>query len=214
MRRPGFRRIGARAQRHFRRGAAKPARYRIAGSLRRAEGGLRVHRRREERRGELSAGPVGPRSGGCGLLPGLALRCARHPEKDFADCGAGRVPPCGGERSPCGSRAHPDQSPDGADRRSAPRLTPREKQIVHQICEGLKNKEIAEALSITAGTVKVHLMHIFEKTGVKDRFELAIQGRKLLGLDSSAIPKMGPGSENLPGTRAKVHAPAGRITRE
>jgi len=27
----------------------------------------------------------------------------------------------------------------------------------------------------------VHLMHIFEKTGVKDRFELAVQGRRLLG---------------------------------
>lgn len=92
----------------------------------------------------------------------------------------------------------PEQSADGADRRSAPRLTPREKQIVHQICEGHKNKEIAQALSITAGTVKVHLMHIFEKTGVKDRFELAIQGRKLLGLDTSTIPKMGPASENLP----------------
>jgi two-component system nitrate/nitrite response regulator NarL len=98
----------------------------------------------------------------------------------------------------------PEHSGENGDRRSAPRLTPREKQIVHQICEGQKNKEIAEALSITAGTVKVHLMHIFEKTGVKDRFELAIQGRKLLGLDGSfvpqpvpqMIPRMGPTSED------------------
>jgi len=30
-------------------------------------------------------------------------------------------------------------------------------------------------------------MHIFEKTGVKDRFELAVQGRKLLGLDVPAV---------------------------
>jgi two-component system nitrate/nitrite response regulator NarL len=71
------------------------------------------------------------------------------------------------------------------DRRSAPRLTPREKEIVHHVCGGLKNKEIAEALSITAGTVKVHLMHIFEKTGVKDRFELAVLGRRLLGTDTT-----------------------------
>jgi len=69
------------------------------------------------------------------------------------------------------------------DRRSAPRLTPREKEIVHHVCGGLKNKEIAEALTITPGTVKVHLMHIFEKTGVKDRFELAVLGRRLLGTD-------------------------------
>jgi two-component system nitrate/nitrite response regulator NarL len=69
------------------------------------------------------------------------------------------------------------------DRRSAPRLTPREKDIVHHVCGGLKNKEIADALAITPGTVKVHLMHIFEKTGVKDRFELAVQGRRLLGTE-------------------------------
>jgi two-component system, NarL family, nitrate/nitrite response regulator NarL len=92
---------------------------------------------------------------------------------------------------------------DGTERRSAPRLTPREKQIVQQICEGLKNKEIAEALSITAGTVKVHLMHVFEKTGVKDRFELAIQGRKLLGLDAPGVPKQGPHSADLPEAELK-----------
>jgi two-component system, NarL family, nitrate/nitrite response regulator NarL len=61
------------------------------------------------------------------------------------------------------------------------RLTPRERDIVLQVCGGLKNREIAEALTITPGTVKVHLMHIFEKTGVKDRFELAVHGRRLLG---------------------------------
>ncbi len=71
----------------------------------------------------------------------------------------------------------------GLDRRSTPRLTPREKEIVHHVCGGLKNKEIAEALAITPGTVKVHLMHIFEKTGVKDRFELAVHGRRLLGIE-------------------------------
>jgi two-component system, NarL family, nitrate/nitrite response regulator NarL len=76
-----------------------------------------------------------------------------------------------------------DPSLSALDRRSAPRLTPREKDIVQHVCSGLKNKEIAEALAITAGTVKVHLMHIFEKTGVKDRFELAVQGRRLLGTE-------------------------------
>ena len=76
-----------------------------------------------------------------------------------------------------------DHALGSLDRRSAPRLTPREKEIVHHVCAGLKNKEIAEALSITPGTVKVHLMHIFEKTGVKDRFELAVHGRRMLGAE-------------------------------
>lgn len=75
----------------------------------------------------------------------------------------------------------PDPALGGDERRTSPRLTPRERDIVHHVCGGLKNKEIAQALSITAGTVKVHLMHIFEKTGVKDRFELAVYGRRLLG---------------------------------
>jgi DNA-binding NarL/FixJ family response regulator len=80
----------------------------------------------------------------------------------------------------------PAQTVDAAERRGALRLTPREREIVHHVCGGLKNKEIASALSITPGTVKVHLMHIFEKTGVKDRFELAVHGRKLLGIDHAS----------------------------
>lgn len=68
-------------------------------------------------------------------------------------------------------------------RRQSPRLTPREREIVRCLCRGMRNKEIAVELSITPGTVKVHLMHVFEKTGVKDRFELAVHGRRLLGLD-------------------------------
>lgn len=66
-------------------------------------------------------------------------------------------------------------------RNSAVRITPREREIIEFVCRGMKNKEIAAALSITPGTVKVHLMHIFEKTGVKDRFQLALQGRQILG---------------------------------
>ncbi len=68
-------------------------------------------------------------------------------------------------------------------RKSQARLTPREREIVRAVCRGMKNKEVAELLHITPGTVKVHLMHIFEKTGVKDRFELAVQGPKLLGFE-------------------------------
>lgn len=70
------------------------------------------------------------------------------------------------------------------NRRSTPRLTPREEEILTLVMRGMKNKQIADSLSITTGTVKVHLMHIFEKTGVKDRFELAMYGRKIRGLST------------------------------
>jgi two-component system nitrate/nitrite response regulator NarP len=68
-----------------------------------------------------------------------------------------------------------------AMRRHVPRLTPREREIIDLVARGMKNREIAEELRITAGTVKVHLMHIFEKTGARDRYELAIHGSRLLG---------------------------------
>jgi len=55
-------------------------------------------------------------------------------------------------------------------------LTRREGQLVVLLTEGLKNKEIAVALCISEGTVKVYLSRLFQKLGVKDRFELAIYG--------------------------------------
>jgi len=70
-------------------------------------------------------------------------------------------------------------------RKEASRLTPREKEVVRLICRGMKNKQIAENLNIMAGTVKVHLMHIFEKTGLQDRLALAVHGRELVGIESN-----------------------------
>lgn len=66
-------------------------------------------------------------------------------------------------------------------RRGNPTLTPRERGVVELVAQGLKNREIAAALGITPGTVKVHLMHIFEKTTAKDRYELALQAPRILG---------------------------------
>jgi len=73
------------------------------------------------------------------------------------------------------------QAAEFLHRKEASRLTPREKQIVALICRGMKNKQIAENLRITPGTVKVHLMHIFEKTGLKDRLALAVHAGELVG---------------------------------
>ncbi|MCX6621424.1 MAG: response regulator transcription factor, partial [Acidobacteria bacterium] len=61
-------------------------------------------------------------------------------------------------------------------------LTPREKQVADQIELGLTNKEIGEQLGISPGTVKIHLKHIFEKTGVRGRYGLALTGMREKGL--------------------------------
>jgi DNA-binding NarL/FixJ family response regulator len=52
----------------------------------------------------------------------------------------------------------------------------RQGQLITLVSQGLKNKEIASIMSITEGTVKVYLSRLFEKMGVKDRFELALLG--------------------------------------
>jgi len=87
-------------------------------------------------------------------------------------------------------RSLPDIGRGAMDQKPLPRLTPREQAIARLVCKGMKNKEIAEVLSITAGTVKVHLMHIFEKAGVNDRFELAMRGRKLLSPESTVFARL------------------------
>jgi DNA-binding NarL/FixJ family response regulator len=81
--------------------------------------------------------------------------------------------------------ANPADMPGCPDRRRAPRLTPRERQILGLVAKGFKNQQIGQALAISPGTVKVHLMHVFEKTGARDRFELALRSRKLLEGDAA-----------------------------
>jgi DNA-binding NarL/FixJ family response regulator len=51
-------------------------------------------------------------------------------------------------------------------------LTPRELQIAQMMAKGMHNKEIAEKLSITEGTAKNHLHHVYEKLKVDGRMAL------------------------------------------
>ncbi|MFB3917856.1 MAG: response regulator [Terriglobales bacterium] len=57
---------------------------------------------------------------------------------------------------------------------SLARLSDRERQIAFLIARGLKNRDIANELSISENTVKRHLQSIFSKTGTRDRLELAV----------------------------------------
>lgn len=63
-----------------------------------------------------------------------------------------------------------------SERNTRSDLTVRERQVFELVEQGLKNKEIARELGIRPGTVKIHLKHIFEKTGVRGRYGLALSG--------------------------------------
>lgn len=56
-------------------------------------------------------------------------------------------------------------------------LTPRELDLVRLVVSGLRNKEIAAEMSITEGTVKMHLHNIYEKLEIGSRTELALYAR-------------------------------------
>jgi len=53
-------------------------------------------------------------------------------------------------------------------------LTPREREVVLLIGEGVNNKKIASRLTITEHTVKAHLTTIFRKLGLSGRVQLAL----------------------------------------
>lgn len=53
-------------------------------------------------------------------------------------------------------------------------LTPRETEIVQMVAQGLRNRAIGERLSISEGTVKIHLHNIYEKVKVDGRLELVL----------------------------------------
>jgi DNA-binding NarL/FixJ family response regulator len=54
------------------------------------------------------------------------------------------------------------------------RLSERERQIAQLVANGMRNRDIAGELHISENTVKRHLQSIFDKTGARDRLELAV----------------------------------------
>jgi DNA-binding NarL/FixJ family response regulator len=56
-------------------------------------------------------------------------------------------------------------------------LTPREKEVLDLVRQGLTNREIAHTLWIAESTVKVHIHHVLEKLGVRSRTEAAAFSR-------------------------------------
>ena len=57
-------------------------------------------------------------------------------------------------------------------------LTARELEIVRMVATGLRNRQIGDALSISEGTVKIHLHSIYAKLGVSGRVELTLYARE------------------------------------
>jgi DNA-binding NarL/FixJ family response regulator len=61
-----------------------------------------------------------------------------------------------------------------AEAMDAVRMTPREREVIELIGDGLNNKEIAERLNIAAHTVKSHVRNVMEKLALHTRLQIAV----------------------------------------
>jgi DNA-binding NarL/FixJ family response regulator len=52
-------------------------------------------------------------------------------------------------------------------------------EVLGLIAQGLRNRDISEALYITESTTKIHVRHIFDKLGVRSRAEAAARYNEL-----------------------------------
>jgi two-component system nitrate/nitrite response regulator NarL len=61
-----------------------------------------------------------------------------------------------------------------AARQAVERLTPREKEVLEALAEGLESKEIAEKLNVTVETERTHMVNILHKLGVHSRLQALV----------------------------------------
>ncbi len=66
-------------------------------------------------------------------------------------------------------RVPPEVAAQLAEHMSYERLTAREVEVLREVAEGNRNKDIAHRLFISEETVKVHIKHIMDKLGANDR---------------------------------------------
>lgn len=74
-------------------------------------------------------------------------------------------------------------------------LTPRQRDVLAHLRNGLSNRAIAQALAIDVRTVESHVAHLLTKTGSRNRTQLAIWALTTgVGHTSRSNPLARPGS--------------------
>jgi two-component system, NarL family, response regulator len=96
---------------------------------------------------------------------------------------------------------HPLAAARLAERMTAPKLSPREIEVLRLMVVGKSNKEIGSSLDVTEGTVKVHVNHILAKLGVTGRVEAI-----MVAIQRGFVHLM----ENRPDSARSLAGPIGR----
>ena len=83
------------------------------------------------------------------------------------------------ERTMAGESVYPDATPElQLGLASSYKFTDRELDVLREMTSGDTNQEIAERLHMSVATVKSHILNMLEKTGFKNRTELAVRARE------------------------------------
>jgi DNA-binding NarL/FixJ family response regulator len=86
------------------------------------------------------------------------------------------------------SRSHAEQSKRDPDAERIASLTPREREVVALIAQGLNGAQVATALRISEATVRNHLTSILSKLELSNKFELAVYAfNHRLGATSNSL---------------------------
>jgi DNA-binding NarL/FixJ family response regulator len=95
-----------------------------------------------------------------------------------------------------GERARPPEPEETSVEQPEEPLTAREAEVLKLTAGSRSNREIAEELVVSTGTVRVHVQHIIAKLGVSDR-----TGAVVCGIELGLIP--------LPARRDAPESPDG-----
>ena len=98
------------------------------------------------------------------------------------------------ERTMAGESVYPDATPElQLGLASSYAFTDRELEVLREMTGGDTNQEIAERLHMSVATVKTHILNMLEKTGFKNRTELAVRAREsgLVNIIAKELPPDG-----------------------
>ncbi|MDX1124351.1 response regulator [Sinorhizobium medicae] len=109
-----------------------------------------------------------------------AVRAILHGSVYVPPSMAGRVSPAEEAKPP----ARVGEAPQGSHR-TIEFLTPRQREVLQLLVQGLSNKEIARKLKLGKGTVKIHMAALFRSLRVRNRQEAAAAGARLLPMTES-----------------------------
>jgi DNA-binding CsgD family transcriptional regulator len=94
-------------------------------------------------------------------------------------------------RAPVGK---PDESTDSG----RIHLTPREREVLSLLCEGLPNKLIGRRLNISAGTVKIHVGKILSGLGAASRLQAVVIAHRQGLIEESDVSRDDGAYDTMP----------------